>query len=122
MTAPERVATVLMLVPGALWAGVIFFNAVERVSVWARMPIDQYAVGFRRSVHRADPLQPILGVLSVGGAVWFALLVAGGAAAWLAWSAVGCVAVVERSVGGLLGSVLGPSSDFTTASALRQTT
>jgi hypothetical protein len=37
------------------------------------MPVDQYVVDFRRSVYRADPLMPIIGMLSELGAVAFAL-------------------------------------------------
>ena len=80
MTTSERISTALMLIPGALFAGVIFFNSVERVVLWARMPIDEFAVDFRRSINRADPLQPILGFLTAAGTIWFALTTGGTAA------------------------------------------
>ena len=73
MTDIERIATAIMLIPGGLWAGVVLFYAVERVNLWGRMPMDQYVVDFRRSLYRADPLQPILAVISTGGAILFAL-------------------------------------------------
>src|SRR5262245_37191591 len=37
------------------------------------MPVGQYVVDFRRSLYRADPLIPIMGILSELGAVVFAL-------------------------------------------------
>ena len=69
----DRVAVVTMLVMDGLWAGAILFFAVERVNLWARMPIAQYAVDFRRSVYRADPLQPILGIVSIAAGIFFAV-------------------------------------------------
>ena len=84
MTIIERVATLVMLVPAAIWAGIVVFYAIERVNLWARMPIEQFTVDFRRSVHRADPLQPILAVVSLVGSVTFAVN-SGGTAAVFAW-------------------------------------
>ena len=99
MTEIERIATMIMLIPGGLWAGVLLFYAVERVNLWGRMPVDQYVVDFRRSLYRADPLQPILAVVSMGGAILFALKVDDGTAAGLAWAAVALyVFVIALSV------------------------
>lgn len=98
MTVIERVATVLMIVPAAIWAGIIVCYAVERVNLWARMPIEQYVVDFRRSVYRADPLSPILAILALVGAVIFALT-AGGLASTLAW--VGAVLIVVVVAGSI---------------------
>jgi hypothetical protein len=93
MSTGERLATAVMLIPGAIWAGIVFFYAVERVVLWARMPLDQYVVDFRRSLYRADPLQPILAIVSAGGAVWFALQT-DGTASTFAWIAVALYALV----------------------------
>lgn len=68
-----RISTIIMLVADGLWAGVIFFYAVERVNLWRRMPIDQFVVDFRRSLYRADPLQPIVGGIAMIAAIVFAL-------------------------------------------------
>ncbi|KRA24904.1 hypothetical protein ASD65_11050 [Microbacterium sp. Root61] len=83
----------VMLVAGGLWAGVIFTYAVERVNLWGRMPIDQYVVDFRRSVYRADPLQPILGIVATVAAVVFALSSVG-LASTFAWIGIGLVLLV----------------------------
>lgn len=83
----------LMLAAGGLFAGGILFFAVERVNLWRRMPVEQYAIDFRRSLYRADPLLPILGTASATGAIPFALTTDGRAAV-LAWIATTLIAVV----------------------------
>ena len=83
----------LMIAAGGLFVGGIFTIAVERLNVWRRMPIDQYAIDFRRSVYRMDPLMPIMGTISAPGAVVFALNSDARAAA-LAWIGVALIAVI----------------------------
>jgi Domain of unknown function (DUF1772) len=83
----------LMLASGGLFAGGILIVAVERTNLWRRMPVDQYAVDFRRSLARVDPLLPILGALSCAGALLFALN-ATGRAATLTWIAVALLGVI----------------------------
>jgi hypothetical protein len=90
MTTLQRVTAAVMLVSGGLWAGVIVSFAVERVNLWQRMALDQYAVDFRRSQYRVDPMQPILAVVCVIAAVVFAVDV-GGATESLTWVGVGLV-------------------------------
>lgn len=87
----------LMIVSGGLWAGGILIYSVERVDLWARMPVEQYAVDFRRSLRRVDPLMPILVTVAMVGAVIFALTSGGGRAAVLAWIATGLLAIVMVS-------------------------
>ncbi len=87
------IAAVIMLMSGGLWAGLILAVAVERLSLWARMPIDQYAVDFRRSLRRLDPLAPILGALAAAASVVYALG-SSGAATVLAWVGVGLIVAV----------------------------
>jgi uncharacterized membrane protein len=82
-----------MLIPGGVWVGIIVAYAVERTSLWERMPLEQYAVDFRRSLARVDPLQPILALISIAGSVAFALN-SSATAASLAWSGIGLLAVV----------------------------
>lgn len=83
----------LMVVCSGLTAGGILLVAVERTNQWTRMPIEQYAVDFRRSLYRLDPLLPILGGISGVGAVVFALNV-DGLSAWLAWVGVALVVLI----------------------------
>jgi hypothetical protein len=83
----------LMLAAGGLFAGGILVVAVERTSLWRRMPVDQYAVDFRRTLARVDPLLPILSALTCVGAVLFALNTTGRPAA-LTWTAVALLGVV----------------------------
>lgn len=85
--------TVLMLLSGGLWAGLILVVAVDRLPEWSRMPVEQYAVDFRRTLRRLDPLAPILGGVSAIGSIIFAVSV-GGPAAALAWLGFGLIAVV----------------------------
>jgi hypothetical protein len=82
-----------MLVTGAVWTGVIVTYAVERVNLWQRMPLDQYAVDIRRSLYRVDPLQPILAVICMIAALVFALNIHGAAEAFT-WAGFGLVAAV----------------------------
>ncbi len=83
----------LMLAAGGLFAGGILVVAVERTNLWRRMPVDQYAVDFRRSLARVDPMLPILGALTCAGALLFALNATGRPAA-LTWTAVALLGVV----------------------------
>jgi hypothetical protein len=89
----HQVSTWLMIAFGGLFAGGIFFVAVERTNQWRRMPIEQFVIDFRRSLYRLDPLMPILGAVSALGAVVFALN-AGGVAAALAWIGVALIALI----------------------------
>jgi hypothetical protein len=68
-----QLAAWVMLAFGGLCSGAILVFAVERVNLWRRMHVDQYVVDFRRALYRADPLIPIMGILSAWGAVVFAL-------------------------------------------------
>jgi hypothetical protein len=83
----------LMLAAGGLFAGGILVVAVERTNLWRRMPVEQYAVDFRRSLARVDPMLPILGALTGLGALLFALN-ATGRPATLTWTAVALLAVI----------------------------
>jgi hypothetical protein len=92
MTTTQLAAWV-MLAFGGLYSGAILIYAVDRVHVWRRMPVDQYVVDFRRSVFRADPLIPIMGVLSEVGAVVFAVN-SEDRAAVLAWIGFALIALI----------------------------
>ena len=88
-----QISAWIMLVSCGLWAGGILIFAVERTNLWRRMPIDQYAVDFRRSLFRVDPMMPILGVIAGAAATIFALQHSG-AARGLAWAGLGFIVVV----------------------------
>lgn len=83
----------VMIAAGGLFAGGILFVAAERTNLWRRMPVEQYAVDFRRSLYRLDPLMPILGGISAMAAVVFALN-SSGRARGFAWAAIALIAVI----------------------------
>lgn len=72
----------LMLFWSGLWTGVILTFAVERTNLWSRMTIEQYAIDFRRSLFRVDPMQPIIGGIAIIAAGIFAYLGAGSPRLW----------------------------------------
>ena len=86
----------LMVAAGGLFSGGIFFVAAERLNLWQRMPVDQYVVEFRRSVYRADPLMPTMGMTSALGAVVFAVNSATRPAT-LAWLGTALIAAIMVS-------------------------
>ena len=88
-----KISAWIMLVSCGLWAGGILIFAVERTNLWRRMPIDQYAVDFRRSLFRVDPMMPILGVIAGAAATIFAVQHSGAAGA-LAWTGLGFIVLV----------------------------
>ena len=92
MTTTQMAASV-MLAFGGLYSGAILIYAVDRVHVWRQMPVDQYVVDFRRSLFRADPLIPVMGILCELGAVVFALN-SGDRAAVLAWIGFALIALI----------------------------
>ena len=93
-----QISAWIMLVCCGLWSGGILIFAVERTDLWRRMPLEQYAVDFRRSLFRVDPMMPILGVTAGAGATFFALNRSGAATA-LAWAGVGFIALVFLECG-----------------------
>ena len=92
----SQISAWIMLVSCGLWAGGILIFTVERTNPWRRMPIDQYAVDFRRSLFRVDPMMPILGVLAGAAATIFALQRSG--AAWTGLVFIALVVVASITV------------------------
>jgi hypothetical protein len=88
-----QISAWIMLVFCGLWSGGILIFAVERTNLWRRMPLEQYVVDFRRSLFRADPMMPILGVTAGAGATFFALN-RSGAATVFAWAGIGFIVLV----------------------------
>lgn len=95
----EQISAWIMVFFCGLWTGGILIFAVERTNLWRRMPVEQFAVDFRRSVLRVDPMMPILGVIAGLAAIVFALG-SDGAARSLAWAGVALIAIV------VVGSIL----------------
>ena len=88
-----KISEWLMLVFVGLWSGGVLVFAVERTNIWQRMTIEQYAIDFRRSLLRADPMMPIL-VLTASAAATFFAIKSTGSAAVLAWTGLGFMALV----------------------------
>lgn len=88
------ISGIIMIFAGGLFAGAVLLVAVERVNLWRRMPVAEFAVDFRRSLYRSDPLLPILGALSGASSAIFAVTSNGKAAASLGWTAVALLLVI----------------------------
>ena len=93
MSDALRTWTIVMLGAGALFTGGVVWYAWERVWIWRRLSLAEYAVDFRRSVRKADPALPILLVVSGAAAGAFASL-AGGAARALAVGGIALLAAI----------------------------
>src|SRR5262249_34738241 len=88
-----RIGAPLRAVPRISHSDQIAAYAIDRAPIWARMPLEQYAVDFRRPLYRADPLQPILLVITAAGVVLFARS-ASGAAAQFGWAGVAQIGAI----------------------------
>jgi hypothetical protein len=55
MSESVRVSMIVMLGAGGLFTGGLVWYAWERVWIWRRLDLHEYAVDFRRSVRKADP-------------------------------------------------------------------
>jgi Domain of unknown function (DUF1772) len=93
MSASLRLSTIVMLGAGGLFTGGVVWYAWERVWIWRRLTLAEYAVDFRRSVRKADPALPILLGISATAAAAFAWL-SGGSARALALGGIGLLAVI----------------------------
>jgi hypothetical protein len=71
--------TIVMLGAAGLFTGGLVWYALERVWIWRRLTLPEFAVDFRRSVRKADPAMPILLVICAAAAGVFASLTEGGA-------------------------------------------
>jgi drug/metabolite transporter (DMT)-like permease len=88
-----------MLGAGGLFTGGLVWYAWERVWIWRRLTLLEFAVDFRRSVRKADPAMPILLVICGGAAGVFASLTEGGPRT-LALTGIGLLALI------LVGSII----------------
>jgi hypothetical protein len=99
MVAALRLSTIIMLGASGLFAGAAVWYAWERVWIWRRLTLPEYAVDFRRSISKADPAMPILLLICCAAAGGFASLT-DGAARTLAFAGIALLAVI------LVGSVI----------------
>jgi hypothetical protein len=72
MSDTARLSTIVMLGAGGIFAGGIVWYAWERVWIWRRLTLLEYAIDFRRSLRKADPAMPILLVICAAAAGVFA--------------------------------------------------
>ena len=82
-----------MLSAGGLFTGGLVWYAWERVWIWRRLDLGEFAVDFRRSVRRADPAMPIL-LMICGAAAGVFASIAEGVARTLALAGTGLLAVI----------------------------
>ncbi|WP_433191853.1 anthrone oxygenase family protein [Nocardia sp. CA-107356] len=89
----------LMLLFGGLATGGIWVIAVDRLAVWNRMSVVEYATDFRRTLKHVDPMMPIFVSLSGLGAVLFSTQ-SSGSSRLFGWLGLLCLAVI------MIGSIL----------------
>jgi hypothetical protein len=96
MSDTVRLSVIVMLGAGGIFTGGIVWYAWERVWIWRRLPLLEYAIDFRRSLRKADPAMPILLVVCGTAAGVFAYLTDGTAPA-LALAGIGLLALILAS-------------------------
>src|SRR5262245_7538510 len=79
MSGALRLATIVLLATGGVFTGGVVWYAWERVWIWRRLGLAEYAVDFRRSLRKADPALPILLVICACAAAAFAWQTSGAA-------------------------------------------
>jgi hypothetical protein len=99
MSDTVRLSVIVMLGTGGIFTGGIVWYAWERVWIWRRLTLIEYAVDFRRSLRKADPAMPILLVICAAAAAVFAWRT-GGEARTLAAVGIGLLATI------LVGSIV----------------
>jgi NAD(P)-dependent dehydrogenase (short-subunit alcohol dehydrogenase family) len=98
MSESARVSMIMMLGAGGLVTGGMVRYAWERIWIWRRLNLHEYAVDFRRSVRKADPAMPILLVICEAAAGGFAAATEG-AAPTLAFASKAHECVAKAGVG-----------------------
>ncbi|MFB8281138.1 anthrone oxygenase family protein [Nocardia colli] len=94
-----HLGAMLMLLFGGLATGGIWVIAVDRLAVWNRMSVVEYATDFRRTLRHVDPMMPIFVSLSGLGAVLFSVQ-SSGTSRLFGWLGTACLAVI------MIGSLL----------------
>jgi hypothetical protein len=93
MASTLRIWAIAMLGTGGLFTGGVVWYAWERVWIWRRLTLREYAVDFRRSLRKADPALPILLTICAAAAAAFAWHTNGAARA-LAVAGIGLLATI----------------------------
>ncbi|WP_157187190.1 DUF1772 domain-containing protein [Nocardia vinacea] len=93
MSALGHLGAMLMLLFGGLATGGIWVIAIDRLAVWNRMSVVEYATDFRRTLKHVDPMMPIFVSLSGVGAVLFSTH-ASGNSRLLGWLGLACLVVI----------------------------
>jgi hypothetical protein len=88
-----RLWIIVILGAGALFIGGAVWYAWERVWIWRRLALPEYAVDFRRSLRKADPAMPILAVVCGAAGAGFAALTEGAARA-MAINGIGILGLI----------------------------
>src|SRR5215831_1609694 len=72
MSEAVRLSVIVMLIAGGIFAGGLVWYAWERVWIWQRLTLLEFAIDFRRSLRKADPAMPILLLICGSAATVFA--------------------------------------------------
>jgi len=99
MSGAIRFWTIVMIGAGSVFTGGVVWYAWERVWIWRRLTLEEYAIDFRRSLRKADPALPILLMVCGVSAGAFAVLSNGPARTW-ALAGIGMLTVI------LIGSLV----------------
>ena len=89
--------SIVMLISGALFIAGVFPIAYERAPAWRRADDATFRTEFGHTLRRVDRLQPVLLLISVVGAVGFAISASGTAQTLAAAAALCLVAVLIGS-------------------------
>jgi len=91
-----------MLVVAGVFTGILCAFSVERVWIWDRLDIREYAVDFRRSMRRVDVVQPALLILAIALAAVYAARTSGSVRTETLVALACLVAILAGSVGVLV--------------------
>jgi hypothetical protein len=72
MSETVRLSVIVMFIAGGIFAGGLVWYAWDRVLIWQRLTLLEFAIDFRRSLRKADPAMPILLLICGSGATVFA--------------------------------------------------
>src|SRR5262245_66120627 len=74
----QLIATLMLVIDG-VFTGILCAFSIERVWIWAELDLRDYAIDFRRSMRRADIVQPLFLILTIALAIWFTTRISGSA-------------------------------------------
>jgi Domain of unknown function (DUF1772) len=88
----------VMVIAGGLFAGGGATFAWSRVSIWRRMPVQEFIGDFEETLRRTDKVQPALLVVAIISAAGFALTADGSARLLASLGAAGFVVTLAASL------------------------